>query len=266
MSYNASTAASPPALQLWHAYPRDLHEDSIALACTAILSEDERIRAERFRFDRHRREYLATHALARTALAHNHPLPPAAWRFLANAHGKPAADPDCGLRFNLSNAADLVVCLIARGSEVGVDVEPLARAAEIVDLAPHVFSPAEQAQLAGLSATERLERGVSLWVLKEAYMKARGLGLSIPLKGFSFLFDAGERIHLVIETGSHPTLDDTPSRWRFCLLDQSAHRIAVMVETAPGAAAPAIERWEARPPLCPARLFSEAVPEWFPRE
>jgi 4'-phosphopantetheinyl transferase len=280
MLHKDAIAASPPAMQLWHAYPEDLLDENVARACATILSGAERGRAARFHFDRHRREYLATHALLRTALAHNHPLEPAAWRFVSNPHGKPAPEPDCGLRFNLSNAKDLAVCLVDHGAEVGVDVEPLARAAEIAKLAAHVFSPAEQAQLAGLSDAERLDRGLSLWVLKEAYVKARGLGLAVPLKGFSLLFGGPERIRLVIESGSHSALHDSPDRWRFCLLDHAAHRIALMVEAAPRASsnpcpdaqatpdscfAAALEVWEARPPLGPARMLANYIPEWLPR-
>jgi 4'-phosphopantetheinyl transferase len=262
MARTNPTAASLPAVQLWIAYPADLLDESIAVACSAVLNDEERSRAARFRFHRHRREYLAAHALARTALAHNHPLAPAEWRFATNAHGKPAAEPACGLHFNLSHAEDLVVCLVAHGTEAGVDVEPVARAAEIARLAPHVFSSAEQAQLATLSAAEQLDRALSLWVLKEAYIKARGLGLTLPLQGFSFLFGGAEHIRLELE----PALGDTPTRWRFLLLDHRAHRIALMVKAAPDtAAAPALELWEARPPLGPAVKLSSGAAEWLPR-
>ncbi|MFP5206980.1 MAG: 4'-phosphopantetheinyl transferase family protein [Acidobacteriota bacterium] len=274
MARKDPTEASLPAVQLWIACPADLLDDEVALACSAVLSEDERRRASRFHFDRHRREYLATHALARVALAHNHPLAPAAWRFVSNPHGKPAADPGCGLRFNLSNAQDLVVCMVARGAEVGVDVERIARAAEIVKLAPRVFSPAEQAQLAALPAASQLDRALSLWVLKEAYIKARGLGLSMPLKGFSFLFGGAEHLRLVVDPAYHPLLHDAAARWRFSLLDHGRHRIALMVETKPGASAdegaiangaPLLELWEARPPLGPASRLPNGAMEWFPR-
>jgi len=262
MARTDPTNAPLPAVQLWIASPADLLDESIARACSAVLGDEERDRATRFHFDRHRREYLATHALARTALARNHSIAPAEWRFVTNANGKPAAEPACGLHFNLSNTEDLVVCLVAHGREVGVDVEPVARAAEIARLAPHVFSSAEQAQLASLSAAEQLHRALSLWVLKEAYIKARGLGLTLPLQEFSFLFGGVEHIQLELE----PALRDTPARWRFLLLDHGAHRIALMVEMAPGTpATPALELWEVRPPLEPAVKLSSSAPEWLPR-
>jgi len=146
-----------PALQLWLAFPGDLAEPAVDEACAALLDDAERARAARFRFDRHRREYLATHALTRVALSHAHPLPPHAWSFSVNQNGKPSpiswgGVPECGLRFNQSNSVELAVCLISRpaaqpgaaapdaGVDVGVDVESFARAEEIVPLAARVFS------------------------------------------------------------------------------------------------------------------------------
>ncbi len=262
-------------VQLWLAYPGDLIEDGVAQACEAALGEEERARAARFRFERGRREYLATQALARAALSHNHPLPPEAWSFRTNAYGKPAAEPDCGLRFNLSNCAGLVVCLTARGAEVGVDVEAGARGQEIIGLAPRVFSRREREQLEVLPGSERADRALSLWTLKEAYIKARGMGLNLPLGKFSFLFEGAEGIRLEID----PELEDEAERWRFFLLDHAGHRIAGVVESAehsPSRAAsaasdadrmerPALEIWEARPPLGRALRLPSAGERWFPR-
>ena len=131
----------------------------MAQACVALLSEAEQARGERFRFDKRRREHLATHALKRRALSANFSLAPEAWQFSENAHGKPAVEPgECGLRFNVSNSDKLVVCLMAQGADVGVDVEPYERSAGILKLAGRVFSPAEQAQLEALGDAQRLDR------------------------------------------------------------------------------------------------------------
>ena len=208
----------------------------------ALLSEGERARWERFRFDKRRREHLATHALKRIALSASFPFEPEAWQFKENAHGKPAIDteiaPECNLCFNMSNSEKLVVCLVGQGADLGVDVEPCERAATIAKLAGRVFSPAEQAQLETLSDAERLDRALSLWTLKEAYIKARGMGLALPLDGFSFLFGGAEGVRLEVDA----SLEDEAGRWRFCLLDYAGHRIAVMVE---GRSAE-LHVWEAR--------------------
>ena len=254
---NDSRDGNWSALELWCAYPADLEDQEAARACAELLSGDECARWQSRRFERHQREFLATHALARMALSQHRATLPAEWRFALNVHGKPSVTPECGLRFNLSNAPELVVCLVNEGGEVGVDVEPLERAGKILRLADEVFSASEREQLAALDAEQRLDRAVTLWTLKEAYIKACGLGLKIPLRGISFLFDeSSARLEL------DPALNDEAKRWRFCLLDHAGHRIAVMVEQQE---ARAIEIWEARPPNAqPVRVDAGAL-EWLPR-
>jgi 4'-phosphopantetheinyl transferase len=245
-------------LHLWFAYPDDLLEAGVAEACSALLSEEERERVARFRFERYRRESLATRALMRTALSSYRPVAPQDWRFTLNAHGKPDPEPECGLRFNLSNSVKLVVCLVGEGAEVGVDVEPVERASKILPLAPEVFSAAERKQLGALDDTAKLDRALSLWTLKESYIKARGMGLALPLDKFSFLFGGEEGIRLEID----PSLGDKAERWRFSQLDHAGHRIAAMVERA---TAGELEVLEARPLLAPPVLVGIGGVRWYPR-
>ena len=245
-------------LCLWSAYPDDMGPEEIAQSCARLLSEEELARWQSFRFDRHRREYLTTRALVRTALSYYHPRAPEAWRFELNVHGKPRVEPDCDLRFNLSNSPGLVVCLIAQGTEVGVDIEPCEHAENIAQLAPEVFSALELAQLENLHGAEKLDRVLSLWTLKEAYIKARGLGLSLPLNTFSFLFGGMQGIRLELDA----SLQNEPGQdWRFCLLDYAGHRIALMASrTTP----PALQQWEARPVLAPPTRLTSGGERWFP--
>jgi len=271
----AAISTANSSLQLWYARPADLCKAGVEAACAALLNDAERERAARFRFDRHRREYLASHALARTALSYAHPLPPHAWNYSVNAYGKPSPLQESGLRFNQSNSAELAVCLVAKhgekcaeaGPEVGVDVEAFRRAEEIVRLAPKVFSPTEQAQLSALPAAERPRRALSLWTLKEAYIKARGMGLALPLRGVSFLFEEPQGIRLEV----HSDVDSNPSRWRFCLLDHVEHCIALVIEAAsgnleiPAVEIPVLEIFEARPPFAPPTRLPSGMETWFPR-
>ncbi|MGD0631819.1 MAG: 4'-phosphopantetheinyl transferase superfamily protein [Terracidiphilus sp.] len=244
-------------LNLWCAYPDDLLDEDAAQACAQLLSDDEKARWRKFKFEKHRREYLATHALARIALSHHGGAPPETWRFQFNGYGKPSADPGCGLRFNLSNSLGLVVCLIGEGAEVGVDVESRLRAGTIAEVGPRMFSALELAQLASLHQDERPERALRLWTLKEAYIKARGLGLALPLNKFSFLFDSANGIRMEMD----PALDDSPERWRFCLLEHRAHCIAMIAESS---ATPELRMWEARLPVPLPRAIASTELIWFP--
>jgi 4'-phosphopantetheinyl transferase len=233
------------ALHLWCAFPDDLLDPAAAQACEGLLSEPERERWQRFRPERRRREYLATHALARVALSHCHSSAPQDWRFTTNDYGKPSPAPDCGLRFNLSNSLGLAACVVADAPvEVGVDVEAHTRAREIAKLTRRVFSAAERAQLDALAETERPDRYLMLWTLKEAYIKARGMGMALPLGEISFLFDGAGNARLEVSAG----VDDDPARWRFRWLDYAGHRIAMVAE---GAAGRVLEMWEVRPVMSP---------------
>jgi 4'-phosphopantetheinyl transferase len=250
-------------IHLWVGYPDDLKDEATAQACARMLSEDERARWERFKFERHRREYLATRVVGRRALSAYAGIAPEAWRFEIGEHGKPAiarassglgldgqglGGRTDGLTFNLSNSLGLVVCAVGHGAEIGVDVEPYARAGTIEEVAQRFFSARELEQLDALNGEARRERGLTLWTLKEAYMKARGLGMALPTKLFSFVFEdggqgnGGNRIRLEMDT----ELGDAPERWQFCMFDHADHRIALMVESSD---TPELDVWEARPIL-----------------
>jgi 4'-phosphopantetheinyl transferase len=260
---------SKSQIDLWVGYPDDLKDEATALACARLMSEDERARWERFKFERHKREYLATRALVRTALSAYAEIAPEAWRFEAGEHGKPAIGHDsdglglggqaAGLGFNLSNSLGLVVCAVSHGAEIGVDVEPYARAGTIEEVAEKFFSARELEQLETLSGDERRERGLTLWTLKEAYMKARGLGMALPTNLFSFVFEGGGGIRLEIDAEA----GDGPERWQFCVLnhggDHAEHRIALMVESS---GAPELEVWEMRPMLAEPRREEIGDVKW----
>lgn len=176
-----------------------------------------------------RRQFLLTRALLRTTLSRYRPHPPQRWRFVANRYGRPAvAEPPCALNFNLSHTHGLVVCAVSGGRTVGVDVEYLDRNTDTAGIAERFFSASETAALLALPAAAQRERFFAYWTLKESYMKARGMGLALPLGQFSFELDeTGGRIG--IRFG--PQVDDRPERWRFWRHRPGpAHRLALCVE------------------------------------
>ena len=138
-----------------------------------------------------------------------------------------------------------------------MDVEPFERARQIAEVAPRFFSPREQQQLEGLRGDEKLDRALSFWTLKEAYIKARGMGMALPLDQFSFLFESDESIRLEMDA----SLADEPGRWRFCLLNHAEHRVALMAEAT---VSPELEIWEARPLLGEPTRVEDSGMRWFP--
>src|SRR4051812_3308357 len=154
----------------------------------AVLSTDELGRRDRFRFEDDRRDFTAAHALLRATLSRYGSRQPSDWRFATNAEGKPslapeqaAADP---LTFNLSHTRGLVACVVARGAAVGIDVERGPRVKDVLAFASRYFSSGERAQLSSRHGTEREQRFIEIWTLKEAYLKALGVGIRIPLDSF----------------------------------------------------------------------------------
>jgi 4'-phosphopantetheinyl transferase len=117
----------------------------------------------------------------------------------------------------------MVVCAVARRT-VGVDVEPRDRAGEIFEVAERVFSAFERAELYALEGAARRERAVALWTSKEAYIKARGIGISLPLREISMHFDrAFPRVEV------SPAIEDGIA-WAFRAFDVDGHRVAVCVD------------------------------------
>lgn len=194
-----------------------------------LLSAEEHERMARLVFERDRQRFLLTRALVRKMLSRYAPVKPADWQFIANAHGRPeilnrpAGVPD--LRFNISHTDGLIACAVTIGREVGVDVEHVNRRLT-QDVATRFFAPAEVAHLQSLTEDEQERVFFDYWTLKEAYIKARGFGLSLPLADFAFHLAPGTKPSITFE----PSLPDDPATWQF-LQDwpTPAHRLGLAV-------------------------------------
>lgn len=220
-------ALEPNEVHLWLTRPARASAAELQDAYREVLSADERARCERFLFPARRHEFLITRALVRTTLSRYGPLPAAALRFRAGPGGRPALDPGGDLDFNLSNSSGLVACAVSRRA-VGVDVEPLDHAGTVLSLAEVVLSDRERAALDALPPARRAVRALVTWTLKEAYLKARGAGLALPLQEVEFTIrDSGA----VTATFGRP-VDDLPERWTFRLLEHAGHSVAVVAEGA----------------------------------
>ncbi|HUR35460.1 MAG TPA: 4'-phosphopantetheinyl transferase superfamily protein [Vicinamibacterales bacterium] len=200
-------------------------------AARPVMTDDEWDRCGRFRFLEGQRECLAARYLVRSVLTRYAPgVAPAEWRFRQNRWGRPeVAEPAWArcLRFNLSHADGVVACAISAHNDVGVDVERLGRRTPL-QIADSHFARSEVADLEALPAVERPRRFLEYWTLKEAYIKARGAGLSLALDQFAFDLDRAEPT-IAFEHG----FGDDASHWQFTRLSiGSAHLVAVATRRA----------------------------------
>lgn len=206
-----------------------LTADTVA-ALDTRLSADERLRRDRYVRDDDRRTFVVARALVRTVLSQHGPTAPAAWRFEINAHGCPfLVDAQAGtprLCFNVSHTSGLVALAVARGHRVGVDVEDARRVVRH-DVAGHHFAPAEVADLRGRPIADQPRAFFEYWTLKEAYIKARGLGLAIPLADVAFVLRPPAPPEVTFVDG----FDDEASRWQFWQAWPTPdHRLGLAIE------------------------------------
>ena len=164
-------------------------------ALEGLLSEDELRRAGRFHFRRDRANFVVARGTLREILSLYAGPPPRLLRFDYNAFGKPelaGAHAATRVRFNLSHAGGLALYAVAEGREVGVDVEAVRESVSCEELAASFFSRREVAALLALPARDRRGAFFDCWTRKEAYIKARGEGLSLPLDSFDVSLTPGE--------------------------------------------------------------------------
>jgi 4'-phosphopantetheinyl transferase len=213
------------------------------------LQPDERARFDRFRHPDARASFLLGRGLARTVLSDVTGVPPAEWRFVEGLRGRPEiASPETTLRFNLAHSGGVVVCVLADGRDVGVDVEHLDRPTLSHDVAARSCAEEELADIASEPACSRQQRFLVYWTLKEAYLKARGLGISVHLPDVTFSIDGpNPRVTL---RGSMAG-DDTA--WTFGLAQPSPRHIMAVAAACHGGVAPTL-RFE----HCRAARFSAA--------
>ena len=225
-------------------------DDALPPALTGILAsrwldEHERRTAAGFLFERDRRQYLVAHTLVRRALALEAGLPEAELVIRRTPRGRPFLQPLPGglprggghLDFNLSHAAGHSLLGIVRGQRIGVDVEGLDRESRALQTVLTTFTPEEQRWVTGAPPGERRDRRLlRLWTLKEAYSKARGLGLGLPFDEFAFS-PADDRGVLAFR----PPADDPDGRWRFLELEPVPGVLAAVAVPADETTAPYLE-------------------------
>lgn len=151
----------------------------------AILDDDERTRAARFHFETDRQLYTLSHALVRRALCAYIPtVTPEAWRFRRTPTGRPAIadDAHAWLRFSLTHTDGCAALVVTRDADAGIDLESRARTPDIPGIASRWFTTEEADRVRDAAVPDRLDVFLQIWTMKEAYLKATGVGLSGALQ------------------------------------------------------------------------------------
>ncbi|MGY6026546.1 4'-phosphopantetheinyl transferase family protein [Streptomyces spinosirectus] len=198
-----------------------------ALGGTRLLTPAERDAHDRRLTQGARRRYLGARLLCRYALSARTGRPVDRWRFTRGVHGRPEPEPaDAGVRFNLSHDDGLIACVVTEGGGCGVDVAPTTASGELLAHLGRRLGPDERDQLAGAARGARGALASELWVLKEAYLKALGTGLTRGLGSFTVVRHPGSRI--AVQDPQQPGAD---ARWCFDLIRPGPrHVLAVATE------------------------------------
>lgn len=193
-------------VHVWHADLKGL-EAACLRRLEQHLSAHERARSTRLRFIQDRDRFVATRGLLREILALYLCVPARRLSFGYNAHGKPfLAEQGEALRFNVSHSLDTVLVAVAHECEVGVDVERVHGAVAVEEISEMVLSAPEKLTLGSLGNAAKRAAFLRLWTRKEAYIKADGRGMSLPLK----------HIDVSVPADRVAVLDESGGRWRMC--------------------------------------------------
>ncbi len=191
------------------------------------LAAAERARADRFYFDRDRAHFIVARGILRNILAYYVQRTPESLSFCDGSHGKPAlaGAPDrCAIRFNLSHSDGIALYAITRDREVGIDLERIRFDLAVGEIAEHFFSRREVAALRMLRPEQQHQAFFRCWTRKEAYIKALGKGLSLPLDQFDVSLAPGEPAAIL---GTRPDPSEA-GRWSLQELNPGSGYVAAV--------------------------------------
>jgi 4'-phosphopantetheinyl transferase len=216
----------PNMVQVWR-IPLDL-PDSEMHALEKLLSDDELEKANRYRFQVHRNRYIVSRGALRKILGHYLGLSPGLLHFRYNSYGKPALDNAYKgepLEFNISHSHELCLAAVTRAHPIGVDIEYIRSDLADEQIARRFFSQREVAMLLSLPEELRKEAFFNCWTRKEAFIKAIGEGLSMPLDRFDVSLTPGEQA-VLLETRPDPA---QVLHWNMCAFDVGQGYAAALV-------------------------------------
>ena len=214
---------------LWVVRPEMITSKMILEACMDALSDQEQERYRRFRFAEDRHRYLVSHALVRNVLSKYVGISPHAWVFSQSDHGRPeVANPGLSaIRFNLSHTRGLVACIVTSLCDCGIDVEYVHARHNPIGVAKRMFSNVEYENMQKLKGREQLEYFFTRWTLREAYTKARGIGITFPTDMLNFKIKSASEIDIEFDAD----IEDKKEDWQieiFSLTDEHIAAAAIM--------------------------------------
>ena len=219
------------ALHVWRVRTR-ASGDSLR-AIEELLSADERVRADRYVRERDRVAFVVARATLRTLLGAYLRADPLTIQLGYSVHGKPYLVGEGGqgeLHFNLAHSGEWAVYAFARNRRVGVDLEQIRPMPDLMEIATRFFAASEYEALRSLDGACRLESFFACWTRKEAYLKARGPGLSASMSEFVVSVSASEPPRLLADCENPGEVD----RWAFRTVDVGpGYAGAVVVEGQP---------------------------------
>ena len=199
-----------PAARVWLLPTDPAPEPGLAERWYELLDADDRARAERLLRPADRERSVLAHAFLRLCLSRDSSVPPTSWRFERDGHGRPWVAGRGGPHFSLSHSRGLTAVLVCEQPRCGVDVERIDAVQDPLLVARRSFSPAEQAALAAATGPARRLAFTERWTLKEAWAKARGLGMELPFDKAGFTVEGGVTVSFL------DGIDD-PADWSFTL-------------------------------------------------
>ena len=218
---------SPTVLEFW-SFPLECSQDQ-ETAAEKLVSADERDRAGRFRFARHRRRFLVRRAMRRVILADRLQTPLEDLTFIEEEHGRPVvAEAGNDFSFNASHSGDCGVVVTGVG-RLGIDVEDMRRRMDYRQFADRKFTTAESTEI-GRHSDDTLARVFfNCWTGKEAYIKALGQGLQKDLQSFSVACSPEQPPGLEWEASD----DDAPGEWSFRRLVSGSLLVTIAMRSEP---------------------------------
>ncbi|WP_387692406.1 4'-phosphopantetheinyl transferase family protein [Photorhabdus sp. RM71S] len=212
-------------IHIWYACDEEIDAEFALLHYKQFLTLDELEQYKKFYFEKNKHQYLVTRTLVRHVLCkYLQDVLPMELKFVTNTNKKPYVSPSqmrFPLQFNISHTDKMIVIAVTKSNEVGIDVEYLDRDNCTFDIAERFFAESEYQQLKALSPEQQKRRFFSLWTLKEAYVKACGKGLYIPLDEFWFSFPCVDAIDITFSASRY----DDPNNWQFWQIEPDKHHL-----------------------------------------